>query len=187
MLNKAFKTNLKRKVNNMEIVKKLTVGKLVGKFVRDLPDNGTLELGQVVGLVRGTKSGTSNFGDWTALTGDFVFAPSHGPEKGKQFRSGTLFVPDVVLDLVTPIAMGLDRGGAVEIAFSIGAKADDKSTVGYTYTANFLRDPAENDPLLSLVNSTINKTPALSAPEKGSEKAAEKSEGGERPALKSRG
>ena len=136
----------------MEIVKKLSVGKLIGAFKSNLPaDNSSLELGKVVGIARGTKTGESNFGPWTALTGDFMFVPSTGANEGKQFRSGVLFVPDVVLDLVLPIVSGLDRGGSVEIAFAIKARKDETSTIGYAYSADFLAAPAANDPLENLM------------------------------------
>lgn len=134
----------------MEIVKKLSVGKLIGAFKSDLPAEGSLTLGNVVGIARGTKTGESQYGPWTALTGDFLFVPTHGANKGKQFRSGVLFVPDVVLDLVLPVVLGLDKGGAVEIAFAIKARKDETTTVGYSYAADFLKAPEPNDPLAAL-------------------------------------
>lgn len=157
----------------MEIVKKLSIGKLIGAFRAMLPDADPLELGKVVGIVRGTKVGESQFGLWTALTGDFVFVPSIGDKAGMQFRSGVLFVPDVVLDLVVPIAEGLGKGEAAEIAFSLSARRDDTASVGYAYTAAFLREPQNNDPLTALVQLALPAPaePEKKAPNKATEKA----------------
>lgn len=154
----------------MEIVKKLSIGKLVTKagVVKALPDSKTditaVEIGRVVGVARGTKIGESTFGPWKALMGDFVFVPSVGDNKDKRYRSGQLFVPDVVLDLVAPIAENLDKGGAVEMAFAITAKNDADSATGYVYGCSFLVEPTDNDPLANLLQKAL---PAPTEEKKG--------------------
>lgn len=164
----------------MEIVKKLSIGKLVGKVTGFLPDSRTditpVEMGRVVGIARGIKTGESTFGPWRALTGDFVFIPSVGAKKDQKFRSGQLFMPDVALDLVAPIVENIERGNGVEVAFSLSARNDADSSVGYVYTCAFLMEPADNDPLVGLL------TKALPAP--APEKTDDKKTDAEKPADK---
>jgi hypothetical protein len=152
----------------MEIVKKLSVGKLIGKVTAILPDSKSdttaVELGRVVGIARGTKEGESTFGPWKALAGDFVFEPSVGPNKGSRYRSGVLFVPDVVLDLVAPAAENLGKGEGVEMAFAINAKNDPSVAVLLSYGCSFLIEPTENDPMTALL------TKALPAPKADAKK-----------------
>lgn len=143
----------------MEIVKKLSIGKIVGKVVPLLPEKRTdttpVTLGKTVGIARGLEHGESTYGPWTALKGDFVFEASEGPNKGKRYRSGKLFVPDVVLDLVSAEVENLDKGEAVQMAFAITAKNDPESSVGYTYGCSFLIEPAANDPLANLMDRAL--------------------------------
>ena len=87
----------------VNIVKKLSMKVLVGNvkaIAKPLKTGESVELAKVVGIARGLKVGTSNFGDWTALMGDFVSSVSVGEKKGQQFRTGQLFLPDVALNLV---------------------------------------------------------------------------------------
>ena len=161
------------------IVKKLSMRHLVGNVksyiptkeveeqrngktvVKDVPAIGeTAWLASVVGIARGTKTGQSTYGEWTALTGDFVATAMVGEKKGQRFRTGQLFLPDVVLNMITA---AIDGKSGVEFAFNIGITAADTegerpSATGYEYTADFLTEPAENDPLAGLVA-------ALPAPE----------------------
>jgi hypothetical protein len=154
------------KGNKMEIVKKLSVGKIVGKVTTLLPDSRTdvtpVQLGRVVGIAHGVKVGESTFGPWKALTGDFVFEPSAGANAGKRYRSGVLFVPDVILDLVAPAVENLAKGAAVELAFAVTAKNDPTTSVGYSYGCSFLQEPAANDPITALLDKAM---PALPAPD----------------------
>lgn len=151
-------------MSKVEIVKKLSVGKLIGKAFRDelTAENPRIELGRMAGIARGTKTGESQFGPWTALTGDFMFIPSTGANKDKRFRSGVCFLPDVALELVLPVLASGDIAG-VEVAFAIIAVKDADSTTGYVYSAEFLTEPAANDPLTDLVAK------ALPAPEASTE------------------
>lgn len=142
----------------MKIVKKLSVGKLISKagIIAALPDSKSdktaVSIGHVVGVARGTKTGESTFGPWECLMGDFVFVPAVGDNAGIKHRSGQLFLPDVALDLVAPIASNLERGAQVELAFEITAENDADSATGYVYGCRFLVEPdANSDPLAQLM------------------------------------
>lgn len=151
-------------MSKIEIVKKLSIAKLVGKVTALLPDSRKdltdINLGAVAGVARGIKTGVSTFGDWRCLTGDFVFQPMSGPNVGKRFRSGQLFLPDVAMDLVAPIAGNLPKGEGVEVQFMITARNDETSSVGYCYGASFLKEPETNDPLEALISSALPELPA---------------------------
>ena len=120
------------------IVKKISMKQLVanvGKFIptKEIPVEGkpgvvkevpaigeTVWLVNVVGIARGVKRGESNYGLWEALMGDFVAVPMVGEKKDKRFRTGQIFLPDVVLNLV---AGALGNNNGVEFAFKIGITA----------------------------------------------------------------
>lgn len=171
------------------IVKKLSMRHLVGDvkklipvkeieekrgdktIVKEVPAIGeTVWIANVVGIAKGLKGGTSNYGDWTSLIGDFVAEASVGDMKGKRFRTGQLFLPDVVLHMIIG-AMGNNTG--VEFSFRIGITAvptdgERPSATGYEYTADFLVEPGENDPLENLIAK------ALPAPTNGNSAEKEK-------------
>lgn len=158
------------------IVKKLSMKVLlgnVGKFIpvkeimvtrgdkevaKEVPAIGeTTWLANIVGIARGTKTGTSTYGEWTALVGDFIAEPLVGEKVGNRFRTGQLFLPDVVLFMITS-ALGDNKG--VEFSFKVGIIAadmegDNASATGYEYTADFLIAPAESDPLAALAAKAL--------------------------------
>lgn len=148
--------------------------------VKIVPDIGaTVWIAQVIGIARGVKTGESSFGYWEALMGDFVAIPLVGPngpqpekkdgnkivepaKEGMRFRTSQLFLPDVVLQMVSA-ALGNNTG--IEFAFKIGITAvstegDRPSATGYEYTADFMVEASKNDPLEALLAK------ALPAPEK---------------------
>lgn len=139
-------------------------------LTKEVYANGeTVWVAEVIGLARGTKTGTSNYGEWTALMGDFYARPLVGDkadkvddkgevtETGTRYRTGQLFLPDVALNLIVPVVDTLDKGAAVEVAFKIGITANEESNFGYDYTAAFLVEPEENDPLSMLAAKVAPK------------------------------
>lgn len=150
------------------LTKKLSVAKIVGKVnVRKLPEDGSvLNLFTVIGNAVGTKSGTSDFGDWTGLVGQFE---ATNLETGEQFASANLFLPDVAQGLIEAQLANSDTH-QVQFAFVIGAKADESSSVGYTYTAQPILPPDAKDPLADLRASVL----ALEAPADKPKKIAAK-------------
>lgn len=160
----------------LNIVKKLSTKVLVGNvksYLKDLQKGQVCDLFRVVGLARGTRSGSSNCGDFTALTGDFVAEAVTGDKAGQRFRTGQLFLPDVALGLIVPIVDNLGKGDSVELAFMVGITPDDDSATGYIYVASFLQEPSANDPMEALLAKAM---PALEAP-KGPETEKEPAKG----------
>jgi hypothetical protein len=157
------------------IVKKLSGKVLVGQvkaYAKDLQEGQSVDLFNVIGVASGLKHGTTNFGDFTALMGQFIAEPLVGAKAGQRFRTGQLFLPDVALNMVAPIVENLGKGESVELAFRIGITASETSSVGYEYNAEFLVQPKENDPLEALMAKAL-PAPAKEpeAPAKGKETA----------------
>lgn len=142
------------------LTKKISTAKIYGKInVRKLPEDGSvLNLYTVIGVAIGTKSGTSDFGDWTSLTGQFE---ATNMETGERLSSANCFLPDVAQGLVEA-QLAQEGTQQVQFAFVIGAKADEGSPVGYSYTAQPVLAPDAKDPLAELRGSVTAL--ALEAP-----------------------
>jgi len=148
-----------------QLTKKISTAKIYGKInVRKLPEDGTvLNLFSIIGVAVGTKSGTNDFGDWTCLVGQFE---ATNLETGAVVSSANAFLPDVAQGLIEA-QLNQDGTSQVQFAFVIGARADDASPVGYSYTAQPVLPPDAKDPLADLRTSVL----ALAAP---AEKTAKK-------------
>ena len=145
-------------MSKINIVKKLSGKVLVGNvkaYIKDLQEGQTLDLYRVVGIARGVKNGTSTFGDYTALMGDFVAEALVGSKIGQRSRTGQLFLPDVALNLVSSTVENLSKGEGVELAFTVGITASESSAIGYEYNCSFLVEPGANDPLEALMAKAL--------------------------------
>jgi len=140
----------------VKIVKKLSM-KVLAAGRPSVPAEGeTNWIANIVGIATGTKTGTSNFGDWTALTGNFI-ASTESKETGEElrFRTGVLFLPDVALFLITPALEQAGKGAQIQFGFRIGVIKDDATAPGYSYVAESLIEPTENDPLELLAAKSL--------------------------------
>ena len=73
-----------------DLVKKISVQTVHGTIdKKDLFTKGEIPVMRVIGIASGVEAGTSNFGDWECLTGEFL---AQNP-KGEQFSSGKAFLP----------------------------------------------------------------------------------------------
>lgn len=160
----------------MELLNKMAAKSIIGNVKSQLPRDAekNIEMGvkvslfRVYGVARGLKRGESNFGPWTAFTGDFEAVKV---STGEVFRSSQLFLPEVAeLMLVGPV-MDVKNVGGVQFAFDIGAKGEETS-VGYQYTCDALLEVSDNDPLAAL--KAILPAPRLAAPKQ--EEAAQATE-----------
>lgn len=156
------------------IVKKLSAKTLVGivkSYAKDLQPGQSIDLFKVVGVASGLKVGTSNYGEWTALMGQFVAEALVGAKAGQRFRTGQMFLPDVALNMVAPVVGNLGKGDSVELAFTVGIQHDDDSSTGYIYDASFLIEPKENDPLEALLAKALPAPAKTETPAKTTTKA----------------
>lgn len=146
----------------MPQVKKLSVATVYGKVDLEklfaAPDK-QIHVMRVIGQAVGSKSGESNYGPWTALTGRFR---ATNPETGEVMEAAQLFLPEVAL---IPIQVAMSNGAAT-FAIDVFAKKAESTKPGgspYEYTWEPLIEPTDDDPLTRL-QAQVNATKALSAP-----------------------
>lgn len=143
----------------MDIVKKVTIAG--AKLAAVNAANGRLYMGRLLGVATGTKTGTSQYGEWTALIGDFCRI---SPE-GEHTRAPQAFAPDMVM---FPIVAQLNSaGGSVDVAVDVYACVDTNSPCGFSYRAQpVIPETQENSPLARLM-AAASPMPALAAPKAG--------------------
>jgi len=84
-------TEQKAPGNVLTPVGKITVAQVFGKIkVADLPEEGETEIMRVAGYASSTKSGTTQYGEWHALQGEFA---ATNLDTGEVFISKTCIVP----------------------------------------------------------------------------------------------
>lgn len=136
----------------MAQVKKISVATVYGKIdVKSvLNAEKPITVMRVAGQAVGTKSGDSNYGEWTALVGSFI---ATNPETGEMTEASQLFLPEVAL---IPIQVALGQAGAraVDFAIEVVVKASNNTKPGcspYEYSfVNLMAPTAENDPMAKL-------------------------------------
>lgn len=137
--------------------------------------NEAVPLYRVGGVATGIRTGKSKFDDreetseWIALTGRFRAFTKHKDGEGETFESGVCFMPGYVVDAVAGQLSAETTG--VRFAYDIMAKYDEKSATSYTFHAVSLLEPAEDDPLDTIVGPASNAMlasrdtkPAIEAP-----------------------
>lgn len=177
-------------------IKKISVAKVFGKIKiadlmakKDGDEYGAVDVMQVIGVAVGTKVGESDYGDWTALTGDFE---ATNPVTGQVFRSPIAFLPDVAL---TPIQVGLSQEGArgVRFAVMVTATFNEDVTTKYEYGFRPLIEASADDPvaqikaqMLALTDQSGNGANAGTASESGDANATPSNKRRNVPAKKTR-
>lgn len=166
---------------SIKLVKKITVKNVLGRkpSAALLGDKESIDVMTVYGTASKCERGESDMGDgntseWTRFKGNFA---AIRVSDGVEFRSGTMFLPDVAADLLAPIVEGLPEGSdAVNFGFLVTMKKDADTTIGYQYTAEPLTKPAEHDPLDTVRDqlTSIPGAPALEAPAEATPAAAKK-------------
>jgi len=132
----------------MKYLKKLSVKTVCGKldFGKDAKDGAEISLMHVFGQAQGVKAGTSSFGEWEALTGNFEAV---NLADGEAYRAATLFLPDLAHDPLV-MAMKANPDSPIDFAIEITAKKDSAVAVGYTYGMKTLIEAETADPLKAL-------------------------------------
>lgn len=147
----------------MNYVKKLSVKTVCGKptFEKDAKDGASVSLMQVFGQAQGVKAGTSNFGEWEALTGNFEAV---NLETGEAYRAATLFLPDLAHEPLV-MAMKANPDTPIDFAIEITAAKDSTVAVGYVYGMKTLIEAETADPL-KVLREKAQKQLAAPAEEK---------------------
>ena len=114
--------------------------------------------GRLIGIATGSKSGVSQYGDWTALIGSFQFV---NPE-GEIVRAVQAFGPDLVIQ---PVVAQLASGSqSVTVAVDVFAVPSEKSPAGWNYVCSAAIEETETDPLALLMAKTTARPGLLAAP-----------------------
>lgn len=139
----------------MAQVKKISVAKLFGKVKLSelmVAPNQTMVVMKVLGIAVATQTGESDYGNWTALQGQFEAV---NPATGEVQESATLFLPDVAL---IPIKVALATPGnkgvqfAIEVSVTYVAEREGAKAGGspYEYSFKHLIKLDESDPIAQL-------------------------------------
>lgn len=149
----------------MANIKKLSVATVYGKIdLKKLVNaEGPLRIMRVIGNAIGHKTGTSQYGEWTALSGMFE---ATNMETGESHQSSQLFLPDVAL---TPIMVQLAQPGVrgVEFVIDITVRHNPDARPGgsaYEYGFDTVLKASESDPISRLKSMLAEQAAALPAP-----------------------
>lgn len=158
----------------MQLLKKMSVKSILGNVLAAFAVNETTKqpnlgdkkvLFRVFGIANSSKTGTSNFGEWTSFKGLFEAIIL---ETGEVLRSSDLFLPEVATDALLPVvAKNVEDGGngvrfAMDIGAVIVADRTNPLVMKYEYTCAPVIDVAQDDPLAAF-KAVL---PALPAPTK---------------------
>ena len=148
----------------MANIKKLSVATVYGKIdlKKLINHDGPMPIMRVIGNAIGHKSGTSQYGEWTALSGMFEAV---NLETGEAHQSSQLFLPDVAL---TPIMVQLAQPGVrgVEFVIDITVRHNPDARPGgsaYEYGFDTVLKASESDPI-SRLKAQLAEQAALPAP-----------------------
>jgi len=119
------------------IVKKITSKLMVGNTKN--AENG--ELYRVIGSAISLKTGTTSFGEWTALVGQF-----QAWTDDKKITSNILFLPEVA---TIPIAIAVKNGETVDFGLIV-SKVEADNAVGFEYTVQNIIPQKESNQLEDL-------------------------------------
>lgn len=124
------------------------------------PKETPARLCQIIGKASGLKTGEDTTGRvWSAITGEFRGV---NLATGEIFRSGKLFLPGGIHEVVEGAVKSLpEDGGVVKFAFEIRT-VEAKNPIGYSYqAANLMPMESETDSLADVIAAIA--APAVAA------------------------
>lgn len=151
----------------MAIIKKITVKNVCGETKKLL--NGQKEkfaVMRVAGIIRSMHPDDGDFGTYVKFRGSFS---ATNLLTGEEFKSANCLLPDIAADLLES-AMNEEGVNGLEFGFDVFVVPDDSIAIGYQYAVDSLIETAENDPLMTLINS-LPSLPKIAAPKKETAKA----------------
>lgn len=109
----------------------------------------------IYGVASGFKSGEDNKGQlWSAITGSFEGV---NIETGDVYRSGKLFLPNGIQEVVEAALKGTGDNGSIKFGLELrSVKASNP--IGYSYQAVPLVKPSADDPLAEMRAGIAEKT-----------------------------
>lgn len=152
-----------------QLKKKITV-KTMGftstKEIRKIAESGEgtpVPLIRIVGLVNGTKTGDSDYGPWTGLTGMFRATNIH---TGEEANAPVAFTPSYITEMIAGANPSPDN--VLELAVDVCVQEDETIAVGYEYVGQ-MHTQGDTSALEALENRIpdLPEIKALPAPKKG--------------------
>lgn len=134
-------------MSEVNFIKKITVKNVCGKIEPPKQKGKSVPVMRLFGLVTHYDIRESQYGPSPRFKGQFE-ALSLLDKSAKPLRSGTLYVPEVVSDMILA-AFPDGEIRTVQFAVEIGVKADD-STIGYQYEVRPLIHHEDTDPLANV-------------------------------------
>ena len=147
-LEKETKMAKSKKSQEASLVKKISTATVYGKITNE-DKVKPKALYRVFGLAAGTKTGSTQFGDWSCFVGEFQAV---NLETGEIFNSGKCFLPEIV---ESGILAQLSQAEGVKFAFEIGIKPNEDLGIGYEYTAKSLLQPQANNFLEQMAQEVL--------------------------------
>jgi hypothetical protein len=142
-----------------QLIRKISAKTILGGKP-EVPEKPT-PLYTVLGIAQKTKNGTSDFGEWTSLVGQF---------EAKKIGSDDVvvapqcFLPEPLNGMIAAQLEETDEDGnrvtsSVQFAIEVGVKPA-KTATGYEYTAKEIIDSDKADPLAALREAVAKALPA---------------------------
>jgi hypothetical protein len=132
------------------LLKKISTATVYGK-IKNSDKVEEKSLYRVFGLAVGTKTGTTDYGDWSCFVGEFQAVNIH---TGEMFSSSKCFLPEIVEAGIMTQLSQVEKGG-VKFAFEIGIKPNEEIVIGYEYTAKSLLQVAPNNFLAEMAEEVL--------------------------------
>lgn len=133
------------------LLKKISTQTVYGK-IKNEDKVEPKSLYRVFGLAVGTKTGNTQYGDWSCFVGEFQAV---NLATGEVFNSSKCFLPEIV---EAGIMTQLSQAESVKFAFEIGVKPNEEIVIGYEYTAKSLLQAQPNNLLAEMAQEVLALT-----------------------------
>jgi len=136
------------------LLRKLSAKNIMGGKV-EAPEK-PVDLYTIIGIATGVKSGTTTYGMWHMLTGQFE---ATRVDTGEVFTSGGAFLPEPLNDMICAQLLQKDKDGnrvtdSAQFSVMVSIKPADNA-FKYEYVARQLAEVEQADPLASLRADTV--------------------------------
>lgn len=129
------------------LIKKITRKTVCGDVA--LPVDAARPLYRVIGIATGVRKGSTAYGDFVGLTGQFE---ATNIATGEVFVAPQCFLPDPINGMIAAKVQTPDDSGkpvTAQFAVEVGIKPA-KTTIGYEFTVREIAEVQEADPLADL-------------------------------------
>lgn len=134
------------------VVKKISVASVYGKIkVKDIPEDGTLDICRLSGVVNATEHGTSDYGTWSCLVGQCAGV---NKETGEMFVGKNAFIPGAMGDALVAAmetALSEDAGAQMKFCVDISVKVSTRDPNKFEYIVKpVIESDVKNEAMLLL-------------------------------------